>query len=360
MTHVLLFHHAQGLTDGVHHFAESLRAAGHEVTTPDLYEGRTFGSVEEGVAHAQQIGFDTIVERGRLAAEALPADVVYAGFSLGVMPAQTLAQTRPGAKGALFFHACLPTSEIEGSWPGRLPVQVHGMDADPFFSAEGDLDAARELVRASRAAQLFLYPGDRHLFADDSLDSYDEAAARLLTQRVLSFLGRLARVDPEPRDGERELLGQYLDYQRETVLAKTDGLDREQMARRMPSSDLSLAGLLRHLALVEEVWAEGRFLGLPLREPWSGVDWKAYPEWDFRTAGDVEPEQLRRRYRDACDRSRRVLSEASDLDQLSAKPLADGRHFSLRWMLLHLVEETARHAGHADLLRELIDGSAGD
>ncbi len=190
MVDIILFHHAQGLTPGVHAFADDLRAAGHRVTVPDLFEGATFDTVQEGVAHADSVGFDTIVDRGRLAAEELPADLVYAGFSLGVMPAQILAQTRPGARGALFFSSCLPVSEF-GSWPTGVPVQVHGMDADPLFADEGDLDAARELVGSTDRGELFLYPGDKHLFADSGLASFDAAAAGVMRERVLEFLSRL-------------------------------------------------------------------------------------------------------------------------------------------------------------------------
>jgi dienelactone hydrolase len=188
MGEVLLFHHAQGLTSGVRGFAERLRRAGHTVHVPDLYEGRVFDDLQAGVAHAQEVGFGSIIERGRVAAEGLPNHLVYAGFSLGVMPAQMLAQTRPGARGALLFHACVPPSELGGAWPQGVPVQVHGMDADPVFAEEGDLDAARALVQSTAGAELFLYPGERHLFADCSLPSYDEGATRLLTERVLSFL----------------------------------------------------------------------------------------------------------------------------------------------------------------------------
>ena len=191
MSQVVLFHHAQGLTAGVRAFAADLRAAGHEVTTPDLYDGATFATLEQGVAHAEQIGFDTVIERGREAAEQLPEAVVYAGFSLGVLPAQALAQTRAGAKGALLFHSCVPTSEFGAGWPKGVPVQIHGMDADDFFMTEGDVDAARELVSSTDNAQLFLYPGDQHLFADKSLASYDEAATALLTERVLAFLAAI-------------------------------------------------------------------------------------------------------------------------------------------------------------------------
>jgi dienelactone hydrolase len=191
LTDIVLFHHAQGRTAGVLAFADQLRAAGHDVTVPDLYDGATFDSLDDGVAYADQVGFETILERGRSAAEGLPNEIVYAGFSLGVMPAQLLAQTRPGAKGALLFHSCVPPAEFGGPWPQGVPVQIHGMDADEFFVAEGDLDAARALVETTDSAELFLYPGDQHLFADSSLPAYDENAAALLTQRVLSFLTKL-------------------------------------------------------------------------------------------------------------------------------------------------------------------------
>jgi uncharacterized damage-inducible protein DinB len=170
----------------------------------------------------------------------------------------------------------------------------------------------------------------------------------------------VVRVDPDPVGSELELLAQYLEYQRETVLLKIAELPVEQMRQPHPPSDLTLAGLLYHLALVEESWLEVRFAGLPERAPWVGVDWEADPNWEFRTAADLAPEQVRQRYREACDRGRRVVSEVTDLDQLSVQPLRDGRRFSLRWVLLHLIEETARHAGHADLLREALDGTVGE
>ena len=192
MAEVLLFHHAQGQTPGFHAFADELRGAGHTVHTPDLFDGRTFGSIDEGLAYVQELGgFGEMIGRGDRAAQALPEELVYAGFSLGVVPAQKLAQTRPGARGALLFYSCVPASEF-GSWPVDVPVQIHGMDADPFFVDEGDIDAARELVEIASDAELFLYSGDQHYFADSSLPGYDAQATRQLTERVLAFLARLS------------------------------------------------------------------------------------------------------------------------------------------------------------------------
>ncbi len=188
MAEVLLFHHAQGQTKGFLAFADELRRAGHAVHAPDLYDGRTFDSIEEGLANVEAIGFETIVERGVHVAQELPAELVYAGFSLGVVPAQMLAQSRPGASGALLLHSCLPTSAFGEGWPAGVPVQVHAMEKDPFFIEEGDIDAARALVAEAEQAELFLYPGEQHLFADSSLPSFDADAAALLTRRVLDFL----------------------------------------------------------------------------------------------------------------------------------------------------------------------------
>jgi dienelactone hydrolase len=183
---VVLYHHAQGQTPGFLAFADELRAAGHTVHTPDLYDGKTFATLDEGVANAKAVGFDTLLERGEQAAADLPSELVYAGFSLGVMPAQKLAQTRPGAEGALFFSAAMPAEEFGGAWPEGVPLQIHMMEGDEW--AQEDLPAARELVESVDGAELFLYPGDGHLFADRSLDDYDEQATRKLTERVLAFL----------------------------------------------------------------------------------------------------------------------------------------------------------------------------
>ena len=190
MAEVLFFHHALGLTPWCLSFAEELRTAGHVVHAPDLFEGKTFTEIADGVAHAEEVGFGTIMDRGRTAAESLPNELVYAGMSLGVVPAQMLAQTRPGAKGVVLISSVVPPSEF-GSWPESVPAQIHMMENDPIVVNEGDLEAARQHAGAYDAVELFLYPGDGHYFFDSSHPSYDEGAATVFKQRVLSFLGNL-------------------------------------------------------------------------------------------------------------------------------------------------------------------------
>lgn len=187
MTEIVLFHHIQGLTAGVIAFADALRAAGHAVHTPDSFDGRTFDSIEAGQAFCADIGFQEIRDRGVRAAADLPGSVVYAGFSLGVMAAQQLTQTRPGALGGLFYHSFVDPAEF-GSWPEGVPAQIHAMDADPYFVGEGDIDPARAFVDRTPGAELFLYPGAGHLFADSSLPGYDPHATALLLERSLAFL----------------------------------------------------------------------------------------------------------------------------------------------------------------------------
>jgi len=184
MAEILLFHHALGLTPGCLAFAEDLRAAGHVVHTPDLYDGRTFATLDDGVGYAQRLGFNAIIARGEAAAGPLSQEIVYAGFSLGVMPAQKLAQTRAGARGALLLHSVVPLAEFGGRWPAGLALQIHTM-ADDLW---GDVEVARAIAATVEDAQLFLYPGDRHLFTDSSLPDYDEDATTLVMQRVMDFL----------------------------------------------------------------------------------------------------------------------------------------------------------------------------
>lgn len=187
MTQIVLFHHAQGLTTGVVALADRFEGAGHTVHLPDVYDGKTFGDLESGMANAKAIGFQKLLDDAVAATEGLDADVVYVGLSLGVMPAQQLAQTKPGARGAILLGSAVPASEFSEAWPAGVPLQIHGMDADPIFVGEGDIDAARELV-TDAGAELFLYPGDGHLFIDSSLSDYDEAAAEQAIERMLQLL----------------------------------------------------------------------------------------------------------------------------------------------------------------------------
>jgi hypothetical protein len=168
------------------------------------------------------------------------------------------------------------------------------------------------------------------------------------------------RPEPESSGPELQQLCAFLDFQRATVLWKAEGLDAEQLRRSHPPSSLTLAGLLNHLALVEDSWFRDRFAGLPEDELWAGVDWKADPDYEFRTGAELDPGEVRQRYSDACARSREVVARATGLDQLSARVGRDGQHWDLRWVLIHMIEETARHAGHADLIRESIDGMVGE
>jgi dienelactone hydrolase len=194
MAEVLLFHHIQGLTPGIVALADQFRAAGHTVHTPDLYGGRTFATIEHGAAFSQGDDAPDLAALADTAAAQLPARLVYAGISAGVVHAQRLAQTRAGAAGAVLMESCVPvTGEWAfGDWPEGLPVQIHGMDQDEYFAGEGDLQAARDIVNiVGSSAELFVYPGDKHLFEDSSLDSYDPDAAKLLTKRVTDFLGRI-------------------------------------------------------------------------------------------------------------------------------------------------------------------------
>jgi dienelactone hydrolase len=191
MAEVLLFHHALGLTLGVVAFADELRAAGHTVHTPDLYDGNTMTELAAGIAYAQQVGFGTIAERGSLFAQDLPNELVYAGISLGVMSAQELAQTRPGARGAVLMSAFIPPSEFGAGWPSGLHAQIHMAESDKIVVEEGDLDAARPFAESTANAELYLYPGDGHLFVDSSLRDYDPDAAKLVKERVLEFLDRV-------------------------------------------------------------------------------------------------------------------------------------------------------------------------
>ena len=187
MTDVVLFHHAQGLTAGVHAFADRLRSAGHRVTVPDLYAGATYETIEAGVAHAEEIGFGEITKRGVQAVEHLPEAIVYAGFSLGALPAQKLAQTRPGALGAILYAGGIPVSSYSEAWPASVPLQIHLSEQDEW----SELDVAQDLTDAAPDGTLFVYPGSGHLISDSSLAEYEPETTELILKRTQDFLARL-------------------------------------------------------------------------------------------------------------------------------------------------------------------------
>ncbi|MEO6998807.1 MAG: DinB family protein [Terracoccus sp.] len=172
------------------------------------------------------------------------------------------------------------------------------------------------------------------------------------------------RIDPPLAADEASTLLAYLDYQRDTLRMKVVGLTQAQLAQPLAPSSLTLGGLQKHLALVEASWFGEVLHGRPMGEPWDSVDWDADPDWEFRTAADDRPEQLRAMLDAAVEQSRRNIDEAlasGGLDQLSVGLDRKGnQRFSLRWILLHLIEEYARHNGHADYLREAIDGVTGE
>jgi len=369
MTEIILFHHAQGLTSGLVAFAAELRRAGHTVHTPDLYDGHTFETLEEGVGYAKRVGFESITKQAVRAAEALPATMVYAGFSLGVGPAQRLAQTRPGARGALLVSACLPRSEFGSSWPDSVPVQIHAMENDPEFDNGWDLPEAQALVAEADQGELFLYPGDQHLFADSSLYSYNADAAAMLTERVLDFLDSVRELDdegrPEPPHAGDEiatLLG-FLDYQRATLDWKSRGLDADGLRATVGASTITLGGLLKHIACVEDFWFSRRLHGRDAAPPWVTAEGDADPYWGWRPVPEETYEQLHALWQEAMTHSRKMVAEAlaeGGLGALARKPWPDGRAPSLRWIVVHMIEEYARHNGHADFLRESVDGQTGE
>lgn len=186
--HALLFHHALGVTPGVTALAERLRSSGHEVAVPDLYEGATFATIDDGVAHAQSVGFRVIADRGVAAAAAVSGPFVVIGISLGAVPAQRLAQTDARVVGAVLCSGALPVDAFGDEWPASVPVQIHLGESDPW--AEEDLDAARALAEVS-GGRLHLHPTERHLFVDASHADHDPRLADAVVELVVDFLGGL-------------------------------------------------------------------------------------------------------------------------------------------------------------------------
>lgn len=187
MADIMLFHHAQGLTDGVRAFAARLEAHGHCVFLPDLYDGANYNTLDEGVEHAERVGLDELTARGVAAAEDLPPASVFAGFSLGALPAQKLAQLRPGALGAVLYHGGVPADTFGTAWPAAVALQIHLAEDDEW----SELDVAQTLARAAPRGELYVYPGSAHLITDSSLDEYDPETTDLILHRTITFLEHL-------------------------------------------------------------------------------------------------------------------------------------------------------------------------
>ena len=168
------------------------------------------------------------------------------------------------------------------------------------------------------------------------------------------------RVDPPLAADELTTLRCFLDYHRDTLRQKTAGLDAEQLAVTLPPSDMTLGGMVKHLALVENWWFHEVFRGGEPTQPWASVDWDADADWDWHSAVEDTPEQLRALLDAEVAASDQVLAAAAGLDELSQKPGRSGERFSLRWIVVHMIEEYARHNGHADLIRQSIDGATGE
>ncbi len=204
MAEVVLFHSALGLRPAVINAADRLRAAGHTVHTPDYYDGEVFDNLDEGLQKRDALGYAEIVRRTRKSIAGLSTGLVFAGFSLGIAPAELLVTTRPGARGAVLMHGAIPVEELEGfgveRWPSGVPVQVHYAAEDPWVEAE-EVKALGETVRKAGAIfEEHIYPGSGHLFADTGLPEYDRASSEAMWRRVLAFLDR---IDARGLDVER-------------------------------------------------------------------------------------------------------------------------------------------------------------
>lgn len=374
MTEVVVFHHVLGVTDGLRRIAADLQALGHSVRVVDLFDGETFATIDEGVAHAQAIGFDVLIDQGVAAADAGDTDLIVVGISLGVLPAQKLVQTHPRVVGAVLIDGAVD-AETFGAWPSGKAVEIHLVDGDEI--AAEDLVAAQSLSLEPDVS-LTLRQGSSHLAVDSSATGYDAALASTIVDSLCSFVGRfdgrvaggrtvddVGRIEP-PRFGDEAatLLG-YLDYQRCTLAWKCRGLGAAGMRAATAASTMTLGGLLMHMAYVEDHWS-ARVLwdrGKNSQPPWDTVDWDADVDWEWNQSHARTPEDIIAIWRASVDRSdqlfRRAVTEIG-LGGAAREVWPDESAPSVRWILAHLVEEYARHIGHADLLREAVDGTTGE
>ncbi len=188
-------------------------------------------------------------------------------------------------------------------------------------------------------------------------------ADAVMADAVMADLDEHGRPEPPLAADEAATLVGFLEYQRATLEWKCAGLDAIGLTATVGASSITLGGMLKHLAYVEDHWFSRSLYGRDPQPPWDTVDWKADPDWDWHSAADDSPEQLFALWRAAVDRSRSLVAEAladGGLGRLAQRTWPDGRAPSLRWILVHMIEEYARHNGHADLIRESVDGSTGE
>ena len=158
---------------------------------------------------------------------------------------------------------------------------------------------------------------------------------------------------------ERTMLIAFLDRHRDRFRRRCAGLTAAQLDTPLPPSDMTLGGMMKHLANVESWWTTAVLLGREQPEPWLSADWDADEDWDWHSAREDTPEQLRELYEAEVAAADAIIAGAA-LDDLAVLPRSrDGQHASLRWILVHLIEEYAQHNGHADLIRESLDGQTG-
>jgi len=335
---------------------------------PDLFDGRTFENVETGVEHAQSIGFDNIVERGFEAGRNMPGSYVVVGFSLGVMPAQRLAQQDPRVGGAVLCHAIVPVDHFGDGWPEPLPLDIHMSDDDPWCEEDGVV--AREVAASVPGVRLYRYRGSGHLIADSSSPDHEVEQGNLVIDRIVDFVERRAstiddqdRPEPPYAADESTTLAAFLDYQRATLAWKCRDLDGDGLAATTAASTMTLGGMLKHLAFVESYWFSYRLRGDEPEQPWSTVDWDQDPDWEWTSAASDTPDELVAMWDSSVKASRRIAEATlagGGLETVALRPNSDGSSPSLRWIFCHMIEEYARHNGHADLIRESIDGEVGE
>ena len=374
MTHVALFHHILGITDGLRRIAADLQALGHTVQMVDLFDGATFESIDAGVAHLEEVGFESVIDGGADALAADATDVVVVGISLGVLPAQKLLQTHPGVIGAVLIDGAVE-AEMFGDWPVDRPVQIHMVDGDEL--AAEDLVAAQQLA-AEPNVSLTVHHGSGHLVIDRSAVDHDRALATTIVDSLCAFVSGLdrrvatgrtvdtvGRIEPPAFGDEADTLLGYLDYQRCILAWKVRGLDATGMRATTAASTMTPGGLLMHMAYVEDHWS-ARVLwdqGKNHQPPWDAVDWQADVDWEWSQAHVRSPEDIIQTWRVSADRSDQLFRRAVDEFGLGGggrEVWPDGQAPSVRWILTHLIEEYARHIGHADLLREAVDGAIGE